>query len=335
MIDTESNPTRASEVTQRLIEQDGVHMLVARHTPDTALPVSAMGERYGVPTVSLECPVDPWMEGGPYEWVYHSFWKIETVYDLFVAMWEEAGYGPGSGATVGYLFPNDPDGLAWERVFTPRLEAAGYTVSDPGRYPIMTEDWTAVINQFKADGVDLITGCDIPPHFAGFAAQAVQQGLDYELITAGRAYLFPADANAIPLEVADGLTCEVWWTPWHPFASSLDGMTCQELADAYEETFGIEWSPPMGYKYAGIEIAVDALKRAASLDPETLRDAIAATDLDTMVGPVKYDQGTHVSETPIVGGQWQLNDAGDGVELRIVYNDNHPNIPKNGTLTMP
>ena len=335
IVDTESNPVKASELTQRLIEQDEVHMLIARHTPDTALPVSAMGERYGVPTVSLECPVDPWLEGGPYEWVYHSFWMIESNYDLFTAMWDELGFGPGSGATIGYLFPNDPDGLAWEAIFTRRLTADGYKISDPGRYPIITDDWTAIINQFKSDGVDILTGCDIPPHFGMFVTQAAQQGLTYELMTMGRAYLFPADANSVPVELADGLTCEVWWTPWHPFRSSLDGMTCQELADAYESEFGIEWSPPMGYKYAGVEIAVDALRRAASLDPAKIRDAIAATNLDTMVGPIKYDPVTHVAETPLVGGQWVKNAAGDAVELRIVYNANNPHIPKNAELFLP
>ena len=335
VVDTESDPTKAGEVTQMLIEQNNVHMLVARHTPDTALPVSAMGETFSIPTVSLECPIDPWLAGGPYEWVYHSFWRIETNYDLFTAMWDELGFGPGSGATIGYLFPNDPDGLAWADIFNRRLPQDGYNISDPGRYPIFTDDWTAVINQFKADGVDIITGCDIPPHFAGFAAQAAQQGLEYELITMGRSYLFPADANAAPLDVAIGLTCEVWWTPWHPFRSSINGMTAQQLADQYEADTGDGWSPPMGYKYAGMEIAVDALRRAQSLDPAKLRDAIGATDLDTIVGHIKYDPATHVAETPIVGGQWVLNSAGDAVELRIVYTANNPHIPKNGTLQLP
>jgi len=335
-VDTESNPTRAGEVTQRLIQQDGVHMLIARHTPDTALPVSAMAERSGVPCVSLECPVDPWLAGGPYEWVYHSFWRIETNYELFKSMWTELGMGPDSGATVGFLFPNDPDGLAWGKIFTEGLTKDGYKISDPGHYPVPNDDFTAVINQFKRDGVSIITGCDIAPNFATFAAQAAQQGLEYKIITMGRAYLFPADANSHDMSIADGLTCEVWWTPWHPFSSSLTGMTAQELADAYEQEFNTEWSAPMGYKYAGMEIAIDALKRAESLDPDAIREAIGATDLDTMVGHIKYNPETHVAETPIVGGQWVKNAAGDAVELRIVYNKNgNENIPTNGTLKLP
>ncbi|MDR3295817.1 MAG: ABC transporter substrate-binding protein [Clostridiales Family XIII bacterium] len=333
VVDTESNPTKASEVTQQLIEQNEVDLLVARHTPDTALPVSAMAERYGVPCVSLECPIEPWLAGGPYEWVYHSFWSVDTVFDMYYDMWQELGYGEGT--VIGFMFPNDPDGLAWYDVFIKKCAEVGFVVSDPGNYPIGQQDWTSVISKFKADGIQLLTGCEIAPDFAGFAAQAAQQGLTYELATFGRAFLFPADANANPPSVADGLTCELWWSPWHPFASSLTGMTTQEMCDLYEAEFNVGWSPPMGYKYAALEIAIDALTRAASLDPAAIRDAIGATNLDTIIGHIEYDPATHVAPTPIVGGQWKLNAAGDAVEIKVVYSDNHPEIPENATLALP
>lgn len=331
-IDTESDATKAGEVTQQLITNDDVDILIARHTPDTALPVSQMAETMGVPCVSLECPQEPWSAGGPYEWVYHSFWSVADNCNMFMDQWDEAGL---QGSTVGFLFPNDPDGLAWVEVFKEMLPERGYKISDPGQYPVMNDDWTAVISQFKADGVTVLTGCDIAPDFASFAAQAAQQGFEYKLATLGRAFLFPADANANPPEIAEGLTCEVWWTPWHPWVSSIDGMTCAELAAAYEEETGVIWSAPMGYKYAGMEIAIDALTRAASLDPVKIRDAIAATDLDTMIGHIKYDQETHIAETPIVLGQWKLNEAGDAVEIQIVSNKNHPNIPTTAEFELP
>ncbi|MDR1028691.1 MAG: ABC transporter substrate-binding protein [Clostridiales Family XIII bacterium] len=332
-VDTESDPTKAGEVTQQLITNEDVDILIARHTPDTALPVSQMAETMQVPCVSLECPVEPWLEGGPYEWVYHSFWRVADNCDMFMDMWQELGLGEGT--VVGYLFPNDADGLAWLDVFNEKLPENGYVISDPGTYPKGNTDWTAVINKFKADGVEVLTGCDIAPDFASFAAQAEQQGFEYKLVTMGRAFLFPADANANPPEIANGLSNEVWWSPWHPWKSSIDGMTCEELATAYEEKTGEGWSAPMGYKYAGMEIAVDALTRAASLDPEKIRDAIGETDLDTIIGPIKYDPETHVAPTPIVGGQWKLNDAGDAVDLMIVYNKNNTNIPTNATWELP
>ena len=331
--DTQSDSNKAGEVAQQMITNDKVNVLIARHTPGTALPVSQTAEANKVPCVSLECPVESWAQGGPYTWVYHSFWKVEDACNLYMAMWQQLGFGKGT--VVGFLFPNDPDGLAWQPIFTQMLTDAGYVISDPGQYPIGNTDWTAVINKFKQDKVDVLTGCDVAPDFTSFLAQAKQQSLSYKFISMGRAILFPADANASPPDLIDGATCEVWWSPWHPFTSSLTGSTCAQLATAYEKQTGVGWSAPMGYKYAGMEIVVDALTRAASLDPVKIRDAIAATDLDTIVGHIKYDQTTHVAPTPIVGGQWKLDSTGKAVELRIVYNQNHPNIPTNATLTLP
>jgi len=331
--DTNSDSNKAAEIAQTMIDKDGVTMLIARHTPGTALPVSATAEKNSIPCVSLECPVESWEEGGPYTWVYHSFWQVADCCDMYMAMWQQLGFGPGT--KVGFLFPNDPDGLAWQPIFTQKLTDAGYIISDPGQYDMPLADWTNVITQFKKDGVQVITGCDIAPDFQAFVTQAAQQNFKYEFATMGRAILFPADANVIPPDLANGLTCEVWWSPWHPWVSALTGETCQDLASAYEQETGIGWSAPMGYKYAGMEIAVDALTRAASLDPAAIRDAIGATDLDTMVGHIKYDPTTHVAPTPIVGGQWKLNADGSAVELQIVYNQNNPNIPTTASLELP
>jgi len=331
-VDTESDATKAGEVTQQLITNEKVDILIARHTPGTALPVSAMAENMSVPCVSLECPVNPWLAGGPYEWVFHSFWTVEENCNMFMDMWEELGFGEGT--VVGGLFPNDPDGLAWVEVFKKMLPERGFVYSDPGITEMMQADFTNVISQFKGDGVEIITGVLINPDFATFVTQASQQGFEYKLMTMGRAYLFPSDAEAVG-ELSEGLTNEVWWSPWHPWVSSIDGMTCQELADAYTAETGEPWSAPMGYKYAGMEIAVDALKRAASLDPVKIRDAIAATDLNTMIGPIKYDPVTHVAPTKIVGGQWTWIAEENRADLEIVFNKPFPDVPLNGTLRLP
>ena len=337
-VDTESDATKAVEVTQQLITNNDVDILIARHTPGTALPVSQTAETMKVPFVSLECPINPWLAGGPYEWGYHSFWYVENNCKMFMDMWEELGYGPGT--VVGGIFPNDPDGLAWKPIFETMLAERGFILSDPGITEMMQNDWTNVINKFKADGVQIITGVPIAPDFASFSTQAVAQGLNFELATCGRAFLFPSDAEAMPKEIIPKLSCEVWWSPWHPWTSALTGVTCPELADAYVAETGQPWSAPMGYKYAGMEVAVDALTRAASLEPEKIRDAIAATNLDTIVGPIKYDPVSHVGETVIVGGQWRVVDdpstqLGYRAEIEIVFNDTFPAIPKNGTLIIP
>ena len=55
--------------------------------------------------------------------------------------------------------------------------------------------------------------------------------------TMAKALLFPSALEALG-DIGYGLSSEVWWSPSHPFTSSLTGQTCQELADAYESAHG-------------------------------------------------------------------------------------------------
>ena len=335
-VDTQSSDTLAGELTQQLVTNDGVNILIARHTPGTALPVSAMAENLQTPFVSLECPIDPWLKGGPYEWGYHSFWFIEKVCDIYMAIWEGLGYGPGS--VVGAIFPDDPDGLAWADVFAVKVPEAGYVYVDPGRTEMEAADWTNVVNTFKQEGVQIVTGIPITPDMGNFCTTAIQQGFVFDFATTGRGTLFPAAMETFPEELIDKFFGEIWWSPYHPFDSALTGMSSKELADWWEEVVGEPWSQVIGYKYAGMEIAVDALIRAASLDPAKIRDAIGATDLDTVIGHIKYDPATRIAETVVVGGSWSVvGHRADGspiAEIEVVYNATAPQIPLTGVLEL-
>ena len=126
---------------------------------------------------------------------------------------------------------------------------------------------------------------------------------------------------------------EVWWSPFHPFKSSLTGESAKDLCDAWTASTGKQWTQPIGFKYAGFEIAYDALSRAQTLDKNKLLEAIAATDLNTIVGPIKYNDQNY-SETPLVGGQWVKGQKFPW-DLQIVWNDKHPNIQKTADMVFP
>ncbi|MDZ4375690.1 MAG: ABC transporter substrate-binding protein, partial [Phenylobacterium sp.] len=59
---------------------------------------------------------------------------------------------------------------------------------------------------------------------------------------------------------------------------------------------------------AALLVYVDALERAGSFDIEKVRDAIAATDLMTFYGPVKFDKTGKNIAKPMVLYQIQQGD---------------------------
>jgi len=79
----------------------------------------------------------------------------------------------------------------------------------------------------------------------------------------------------------------------------------------------------------------DVVKRSADLgDPKSIIEAIRATKLSTIVGPVDWGKGPvkNVTKTPLVAGQWQK--TGKGVELVITTNKTAPDIPVGGNLIL-
>ena len=337
--DSQSNPNRAAEVASELILNDEVDIIVAASTPDTVNPVSDQAELNEVPCITTDCPWQPYFFGrggdpaAGFDFTYHFFWGLEDVIAAFLAMWDSAGVGK----TVGGLFPNDADGNAWgdaELGLPKPLAAAGYALTDPGRYQPMSDDFSNQISAFKAAGCEIVTGNMIPPDFATFWAQAAQQGFNSKIVTIGKALLFPSAIEGLGAR-GIGLSSEVWWSPSHPFSSSLTGVSSADLAAGYTEATGRPWTQPIGFKHALFEVVADVVARAEDLeDPGAILAAIAATDMGTIVGPVNWATGPvkNVTKTPLVAGQWQQE--GEGIDLKIVENATAPEIPVTGDLQL-
>jgi branched-chain amino acid transport system substrate-binding protein len=336
--DSQSNPNRAAEVASDLILKDKITLMVVTSTPDTTNPVCDVCELNEMPCISTNCPWQPWFfgrKGDPakgFVWTHHFFWGLEDVIGNFTNGWKSLK----TNKKVGGLFPNDADGNAWGDKalgFPKPLTEMGFSLTDPGRYQNGTQDFSAQIAAFKKEGVDIITGVMIPPDAKTFLTQAKQQGLKPKAITLGKALLFPVGIEALG-DLGAGLSTEVWWSPSHPFTSSLTKQSAKDLAAAYEKGSNKQWTQPVGFAHALFEVAADTFKRAKSTKPADLRDAIAATDMDTIVGHVKWGGPgpfKNVSKTPLVLGQW-VKGSKFKYDLVIVNNELAKNIPTGGSL---
>ncbi|TGQ35611.1 MULTISPECIES: ABC transporter substrate-binding protein [unclassified Mesorhizobium] len=346
--DSQSNPNRAAEVAKELIVNDKVNLMLVASTPETTNPVATTCEAEEVPCLSTVAPWQPWFigqqgnPGDPASWklfnyAYHFFWGLEDVIAVFTNMWAQVE----TNKKVGGLFPNDGDGNAWGDGtvgFPPVLAKGGYGLTDTGRYQNLTDDFSAQINAFKGASCEIITGVMIPPDFTTFWNQAKQQGFTPKVASIGKAILFPQSVEALG-KSGHNLSSEVWWTPNHPFKSSLTGESSAQVAEGFTKATGRQWTQPIGFVHALFEIAVDVMKRAEEAgDGDKVAAAIAATKLDTLVGPIAWDGGKlppfaakNVAKTPLVGGQWRLKDDG-GYDLVITDNKTAPDIPTGGTM---
>jgi branched-chain amino acid transport system substrate-binding protein len=331
--DSQSNPNRAAQVAKDLIVQDKIDLMLVGNTPETTNPVCTQCEIEEVACVSSLAPWQPWFigqqanpGGGPPAWkpfnyVYHYFWGLEDVIAVFTNMWGQLD----TNKVVGALFPNDADGNAWgdKNVgFPPALEKLSYKLFDPGRYQNLTDNFSPQIAAFKNAKADIITGVVLPPDFTTFWKQSLQQGYK------------PKAAS-----VGNNLSSEVWWTPNHPFKSSMTGQSAKQLADAFTASTKQQWSQPVGFAHSLYEVGLDVLKRTKEIgNAKATAEAIAATNLDTVVGKVQWNgQGVppfaakNVTKTSLVGGQWRTKD-GKSYDIVITDNKTAPNIPLGGKM---
>jgi len=86
-------------------------------------------------------------------------------------------------------------------------------------------------------------------------------------------------------------------------------------ADDYAKLFEKEFKYPAPYQAAestaSVLVFADAFERAKSFDPGKVRDAIAATDLMTFYGPIKFDPtGKNVAKPMVLyqvqGGDYKV-----------------------------
>ncbi len=334
--DSQSNPNRAAEVTAQLINNDKVDMIIGSSTGDTVVPVADQCELAGVPCITAD---DPWEDfffgrkGNPakgFEWTYHFFWGFGMVANLFADMWLSIP----TNKKVGLMLTNDQDGIAAnneDHGMPPTFRKKGLEVVNLGLYPPLSEDFTAQINQLKANNCEIACGIFNPPQFVTFWTQCAQQGYHPKIMTPPKALLFPSAVEALG-DRGTGTSTEVWWSQHHPFKSGLTGQTAQQFCDAYTAATGKQWTQPIGFKHANLEVAIDVLKRAKSLKPEDIRDAIKTTEYNSLVGPLTGKGGTpqtpvpNVCTTPLVGGQWKPGKKFK-YDLNVVYNKTAPNIP--------
>ena len=311
--DSASDQATCAEMADKLCVEDEVDLIIAIQTPETVIPVEAKAEQYGIPCVGIQAPVNPCaFASDDHEWTAHAFWTIENVYEQHKALWQAAGYAPNTGAKVGIAFANDSDGSAWYQIFTENLEKDGYVLVDPGQYPSGTDDFSNVVKKYKDEDIDILAGTNIPPDFNNLYTQMIAADVEVGCVTMGKCCLLPGDVAALG-DMVEGIMSEVWWAPNYPYTSGLTGISCADLGAAYQEDNGGVMPQPAGYAYAALELAVHAFTEAGTRDKEAVVTALKGLDVETIVGPIKYDKemnGLAYGDTVIAGGQWQKAEDG-------------------------
>jgi branched-chain amino acid transport system substrate-binding protein len=340
--DTQSDPARASQLAQDLINGEQIDLMLTTSTPEVVNPVSDACEAAGVPCLSTIVPWESWYFGrgakpgqpSPFKWTYHFCFGGAQFGELYLSAWNNA---VTTNKRVAVLCPNDADGNAIRTNLFPVLSKAGFDVVDPGGYQDGTTDYSAQIEMFKKAGCEVFSTFPIPPDFTTFWRQAAQQRLTQQMkiVTVAKTGLFPSQMEALgPLGYR--IITGTYWNPVFPYSSAITGLTSMELAKAYETGTGKQWQQQLGPSLALFDAMVAALNVAGNPnDKAAVAKAMSTLQTTTLLGKIDFLHGPvpNVATTNLICGQWLKAKKGPyKLDLLTFEHAEDPNVPIQTTL---
>jgi branched-chain amino acid transport system substrate-binding protein len=333
--DSKSTVAGSAEAATQAILQDKVDFLIAQGTPDTTNAPSDLCERNHVPCIATDTPVEAWLFGPDgkaktYNYTYEFFFSVPDLVTNHIGMIKSL---PGGfNGQIGYLYPNDADGTVFAQIFDPIFKKQGWTPTDPGRFQEGLPDFTSVINQFKRNKVQVVTGVLAPPDMQNYLQQAAQANYKPKMYIIDKGTGYPEPMKAVGKAGYELLSVN-FWSPAYPGKSTFGGYDGQQLVDAYEKDSGKAYIPPLGYDDASYDVLLSALQLAGSKDRDAVLKALGTTDLDTVAGPVKFN-AQHFSVQPLGGAQWRFDEKTNKLVKENVYNAVYPSVKKTAEMKL-
>jgi branched-chain amino acid transport system substrate-binding protein len=333
--DSKSTVAGSAEAATQAILQDKVDFLIAQGTPNTTNAPSDICERNHVPCLATDTPVEAWLygpDGKPktYVYTYEFFFSVADLVTNHIGMIKSL---PGGfNGHIGYLYPNDADGTVFAEIFDPAFKKQGWTPTDPGRFQQGLPDFSSIINQFKRNKVQVVTGVLAPPDMQNYLQQAAQANYKPKVYIIDKGTGYPDPMKALG-KVGYEILSVNFWSPAFPGKSTFGGYDGKGLVDAYEKATGKSYIPPLGYDDASYDVLLSAIQRARSKDRTKVLKALGTTDLDTVVGPVKFN-AQHYSVQPLGGAQWRYDEKTKNLVKENVYNAVFPSVKKTGEMKL-
>jgi len=178
-----------------------------------------------------------------------------------------------------------------------RAKEFGYSAVAIEEYGIGARDFSDNILRAKAGGAEAVFGVPTPPDGLNLVRQMKQLAFNAKMYMLIRA----ADAVVWSQNLGKDGDYVMLAPGWHN-AMRYPGV--KELNEKHQRAFNRPADVITGPAYASVQILADSITRAGTLDRAKIRDAIAATNMMTVEGQVRFRaDGTGV--VTVVFLQWQ------------------------------
>jgi branched-chain amino acid transport system substrate-binding protein len=306
--DDESTPARGAQLAERLISQDEVQFMLGPYSSGMTKAIAPVTEKYQIPMVEAEGASRSLFNKG-YKYMFAvlstSEQYLASTIKLAAGVAEKQGKKP-SDVRVALAFENDPFSQDVRAGVLDDAAKFGMQIIIDDQLPRDLSDMAATLTKVKALKPDVLI---VSGHSKG-AATAVRQigemGLKVPMLAV--THCEAADVTGKFGDIANGVLCATQWAETLTYSDPFFGSASDYNAE-FKGVYPQYADKKVPYQTAQASAAVwvfkDAFERAGTLDREAVRDALAATEMMTFYGKIKFSEAGNNLGKPMVLRQIQ------------------------------
>jgi branched-chain amino acid transport system substrate-binding protein len=310
LFDDASDPARATTLIQRQID-DGTNFFLGSFGSPIVLPTAAITERAKKPMVQTGGGSDAIFTRG-FKYCFGMYPRATRQFASSAALFKTLTPTP---QTYSVMYTNDAFSKTAADGVKLSCDEAGFKRLDSFELPAKPTDVSSVLGSVRAKTPDLLICVMHDEDSLLVARQMVSSGTNVKLLFQGLGPQLASFRQALG-KYAEDLICSTYWDESVPYKDKFFGDS-KKFAAYYRSKF----TRPIAYHTAGaaacIETYILAMQAAKSIDPQAVRDALAAADYETFYSRIKFTpQGD--GDAILLGGMVGQVQKGD---LAIVFPD--------------
>jgi branched-chain amino acid transport system substrate-binding protein len=285
--DDESTPARGAQLAERLIRQDGVDYMLGPYSSGMTKAIAPVSEKFGVPMVEAEGASRSLFTQG-YKYLFAVLSTSEQYLATAIDMAAAKSDDP-SKVRVAMAFEGDPFSMDVRAGVVDKIEQYGMQVVIDDQLPADLSDMSTTLTKVKALRPDILV---ISGHSKGAATAARQ--IDEMKVNVNMIAMTHCEAAKVQEKfpkASDGFLCP---TQWVESLSKSDPMfgSASEWNAGFKAAYPSYTSVPYQSAQASAAVYVwkEAFEAANSFDKDAVRDAIAATEMETFYGDIKFSE---------------------------------------------
>jgi len=278
--DDTGKPDVGRAATEKLISRDKVTVLTGGYSSAVTQAATAVAQQFKVPFLVTTGSADEITEKG-YDYIFRINPTSSEYFDPFESLIQKVG----GIKTMALLYENTQFGQSSAKDVEGAAKRAGIEVAVKEGYQAGAIDFKPILSKVKGAKPDMIYMVSYVMDAALLMAQCKELDINPKMFAGGGAGFTLPEFQQKAAAAADLVYSATLWSEDVPYKGA------KEYFNKFKKKYNSETEYHGAEAYASMYVVADALKRAKSSSaatPKDIRDALAATDMMTAFGPVKF-----------------------------------------------